>query len=170
MNDKLKPKRKPGGQPYNRNAWKHGLRSRGATPLELEQERVHLSLLALAEAAKMLIDQWDELQRQRSCGFTKPFVGTRTKISFAGSPGCERGFRPFVSVERSPEHGLIVVTARIDVPTVNLSFDLTHSLDSIREIASFTHSANDSPSSEGWEDCQLTVNPPPVAFLPLCIA
>jgi len=107
-------KRKPGGQPGNRNAFKHGLRSRKLTPIEREQLRTQILLTALEQAADQLARRAALLQSVRDGKAL--FVGDITTLPGFSLAGTKEGFKTFVSIEDSRLNGFINLKTCVTMP------------------------------------------------------
>jgi hypothetical protein len=107
-------KRKPGGQPGNRNAFKHGLRSRKLTTIELEQLKTQILLTALEQAAGLLAHRMSVLHAMRD---GKPvFVGDITMLPGFTFAGTKEGIKTFVSIEPSRLKGFINIKTCVTMP------------------------------------------------------
>jgi len=136
-------KRKPGGQPGNRNAFKHGLRSRKLTPIEREQFRMQILLTALEQAAGIPATRMSLLDAVRQG--KQLFVGDRTIAQGLAIAGTKGRIKMFVSIEPSPTKGLINLKTSVVMPLPEILSSQAKLMDSIHQIKFSPRTTNESP-------------------------
>ena len=134
-------KRKPGGQPGNRNAFKHGLRSRKLTRLEREQLKVRILLIALEQAADQLARRAALLQSLRDGKAL--FVGAVTKLPGLAFAGTKEGIKTFVSIEPSRTKGLITLKTNVIMPLPEILSSQAKFADLIHQIKFSSRTTNE---------------------------
>jgi hypothetical protein len=150
MNENINPqpnKRKPGGQPGNCNARKHGLRSRKLTPVESEQLKTRVLLTCVEKTADILARRLAFLTAIR--GGKAAFVGTKTNPSVHALADMAGGAETAVSIEPSRAKGYLNIKINVALPVPEILASEARMGDLIHQIKFFPHSTNDSPPAAG---------------------
>jgi hypothetical protein len=145
-NGKPPVKRKPGGQPGNQNARKHGLRSRKLTPVEREQLKIRVLLACLEKAADVLTLHLTFLTDMRLG--KAAFVGNRTNTSPRTFAGIKDGVKPVVMITPSRLKGYLNLKTNVTLPVPEILASEAKMQDLIHQIKFFPHSTNDSPPAD----------------------
>ena len=136
-------KRKPGGQPGNQNARKHGLRSRKLTPIEHEQLKTRVLLACIEKAAGILSRRLELLAAIRASKAV--FVGRETIRLLGAFSGTEAGAKTAILVEPSRMKGYLNLKINVALPVPEILASEAKMEDLIHQIKFFPHSTNGSP-------------------------
>ena len=139
-------KRKPGGQPGNRNARKHGMRSRKLTSIESEQLKTRMLLACVEKAADILARRMSFLAAVRQG--KSAFVGAGTNPSLKSFADMAGGAKSAVLIEPSRTKGYLNLKINVAIPVPEILASKAEMEDLIHQIKFSPHSTNDSPPAE----------------------
>jgi hypothetical protein len=137
-------KRKPGGQPGNHNARKHGLRSRKLTPVEREQLNTRIMLDCVEKADGALNRRMAFLTSLRDG--KAAFVGKTSNTLVRAMADAVMDAKTAVLIEPSRLKGYLNLKVNITLPVPEILASEAKMQDLIHQIIFFPHSTNDSPT------------------------
>ena len=124
-------RRKPGGQPGNRNAFKHGLRSRALTPIEREELKARIIHAAVQQAESLLrqkVASYHERQEYQG------FVGAETTAGGNPPSSVKRVIKAFVLLDPSRVKGFINLKTCVTMPLPEILTSQAKLMESILEM------------------------------------